>query len=42
MYRSFEEVWKFSEDFKVCRRDAAMAVSLRRLQKAMTLRGQAW
>lgn len=42
MYRSFDTVWKFSDDKGHDMRTSAMGVSLLRLEKAMKLRGQAW
>lgn len=42
MYRSFDTVWEFSQDQNQDMRNSAMAVSLKRLEKAMTLRGLAW
>lgn len=42
MYRSFDRVWELSEETKADMRLAAMATSLKRLEKAMKLRGQAW
>ena len=42
MYRSFEQVWNFSNKNNQDMRISAMAVSLQRLEKAMLLRGQAW
>lgn len=42
MYRSFEKVWDFSQSNNKDMRVSAMAVSLKRLEKAMKLRGQAW
>lgn len=37
--RAFDNVWKFSQDHKVDMRAAAMAVSIKRLETAMLLRG---
>lgn len=42
MYRSFDTVWKFSQEMNVSMRTSATAVALLRLEKAMKLRGQAW
>jgi len=42
MYRSFDTVWEFSQNNKKNMRISAMSVSLRRLEKAMKLRGLAW
>ena len=42
MYRAFDTVWDFSEEKNENLRTSAMGVSLRRLEKAMKLRGQAW
>ncbi len=42
MYRSFDTVWEFAQESNKDMRVSAMAVSLRRLEKAMKLRGLAW
>jgi len=42
MDRSFDVVWQFSMEKKENKRDSAMAVSLKRLETAMKLRGEAW
>ncbi|MCB0355854.1 MAG: glutamate dehydrogenase, partial [Bdellovibrionales bacterium] len=42
MYRSFDTVWDFSKEHNKNMRLSAMGVSLKRLEKAMKLRGQAW
>ena len=42
MYRSFDTVWEFSQEKNQDMRSSAMAVSLKRLERAMTLRGLAW
>lgn len=42
MFRSFDKVWDFSMKNNVDMRLSAMASSLKRLEKAMMLRGQAW
>ena len=42
MHRSFDAVWDFSKEKDVNKRDSAMAVSLKRLERSMKLRGQAW
>lgn len=36
---AFDQVWKFSQDNKVSMRTAAMAVSMKRIERAMLLRG---
>lgn len=42
MFKSFDKVLGFSRDQKVPMRLAATSVSLKRLERAMLLRGQAW
>lgn len=42
MFRSFDKVWSFSQEKKINMRLAATASSLKRLERAMVLRGQAW
>ncbi|RME14472.1 MAG: Glu/Leu/Phe/Val dehydrogenase [Bdellovibrio sp.] len=42
MYRSFETVWKFAQEYQCDMRLSAMGVALKRLETAMKLRGQAW
>ncbi|MGE0763670.1 MAG: Glu/Leu/Phe/Val dehydrogenase [Bdellovibrionales bacterium] len=42
MFQSFDKVWNFSKEYNVDMRLAATAVSMRRLERAMLLRGQAW
>lgn len=42
MFRSFDKVWAFSKEYNVDMRLAATAASMKRLEKAMLLRGQAW
>lgn len=42
MFKSFDTVWGFAQKHQVDMRLAAMACSLRRLERAMLLRGQAW
>ena len=42
MDRSFDMVWDFAEEKNVDMRISAMSVSLKRLETAMLLRGQAW
>ena len=42
MYRSYDTVFDFHNEKKVDLRISAMAVALKRLEKAMKLRGQAW
>jgi glutamate dehydrogenase (NAD(P)+) len=42
MFKSFDKVWDFAQTNKVDMRLAAMSTSIRRLERAMLLRGQAW
>lgn len=42
MYRSFDKVWRFSQENNVNLRTAAMGVSLKHLEKALLLRGLSW
>jgi glutamate dehydrogenase (NAD(P)+) len=42
MYRSFDKVYDFSTKYNTNLRSSAMAVSLKRLEGAMKLRGQIW
>jgi glutamate dehydrogenase (NAD(P)+) len=42
MDRAFDRVYEFSTQYNTEMRISAMAVSLKRLEKAMLLRGQAW
>ena len=42
MNRAFDKVWEESQTYKCSLRTAAMGVSLKRLEKAMKLRGLAW
>lgn len=42
MNRAFDKVWDESQSYKCTMRTAAMGVSLKRLEKAMKLRGLAW
>lgn len=42
MFRSFDKVWAFAKDNNTDMRLAATGSSLKRLERAMLLRGQAW
>lgn len=42
MHKSFDTVWNFSKEYNCDLRTSAMGVSLKRLETAMKLRGQAW
>ncbi len=42
MFKSFDTVWAFSQKHQCDMRLAAMSTSLKRLERAMLLRGQAW
>lgn len=42
MFQSFDKVWAFSKEYNVDMRLSATAASMKRLERAMLLRGQAW
>ena len=42
MERAFDKVWEFSKEYKISMRQAAMSVGLKRIERALQLRGHIW